>query len=478
MRFYIGIVVFFLTLQLDALGQWDIHSVNWSLPAGTQYLAIENEHVGVAMPFASSKGSDTWRSDFQWKYRFENDSEFQVFAGVESVCITSMGKWLTVPKSGKMRIALEHGQHLEWIDTQNNNCNDIHPFYDEQSKVLVFASDREGGKGGFDLYKMIRTSSGWSTPMALSSAVNSEKDEKFPMISHGDLYFSSPTAQGDWDIFQSPKKEYWQVKWQLESPINSGRDEFQWWPDGENSGWLISNRNAQGVNTELFYASNSLDGSQKQICLEMDSTVVCSSMIQGKDVQELGDRFCFRISASHFYTWNFANRKGQPMVDLPITIKDGQGNVVAVLYTDEHGKIGWQYLPFAFHGIQWWNEPDQSHLLASSDPTVFMPVELVDSTDVYFEKGSSDISEIGQKELLQMAFYLMLHDDREVWITGSADATGNILANEKLAWERAWKVQNFLLAHGVLVRQMNVEIVDPTFSTDQERERKVSLSIR
>ncbi len=77
-----------------------------------------------------------------------------------------------------------------------------------------------------------------------------------------------------------------------------------------------------------------------------------------------------------------------------------------------------------------------------------------------------------------MAFYLMLHDDVEVWIRGSADATGNILVNEKLAWERAWKVQNFLLAHGVLIRQMNVEIIDPQFSSSQERERKVSLSIR
>jgi outer membrane protein OmpA-like peptidoglycan-associated protein len=72
----------------------------------------------------------------------------------------------------------------------------------------------------------------------------------------------------------------------------------------------------------------------------------------------------------------------------------------------------------------------------------------------------------------------MLHDDREVWIRGSADATGNILVNEKLAWERAWKVQNFLLAHGVLVSQMNVEILDPQFSGKEDSERKVSLSIQ
>lgn len=470
--------MFCLLLQLDSLAQWDIVPNNWSLPTGTQYLVIDNEQVGVSMPFAAAKSGDTWRSDFEWKYRLKGEQAFQIFPGVESICISPIGKLMTVQKSGKLRIALERGKRLEWIDTQNNNCNDIHPFYNEQSKVLVFASDREGGKGGFDLYKMIMTPTGWSSPMALSDAINSEKDEKFPMIYNDDLYFSSPTERGDWDIFQSPKKEFWQVKWQLEAPINSNRDEFQWWPDGESSGWLISNRNAEGVNTELFYASNNLDGSQKQICLEMDSMVVCSSMIQGKEVQEVGNKFCFRISASHFYTWQFSSDDGRPMVDMPITIKDGQGNVVAVLYTDEKGRIGWQYLPFAFNGIQWWNEPDQSHLLATSDPTVYMPVELVDSTAVYFDSGSSEISETGQKELLQMAIYLMLHDDREVWIRGSADATGNILVNEKLAWERAWKVQNFLLAHGVLVSQMNVEILDPQFSGKEDSERKVSLSIQ
>lgn len=475
---YIGLFMFCLLLQLDSLGQWDIVPNNWSLPTGTQYLVIDNQQVGVSMPFASPKSGDTWRSDFQWKYRLQGEQDFQVFPGVESMCITSMGKLITVQRAGKLRIALEIGDNVEWIDTQNNICNDIHPFYDDQSRVLVFASDRAGGHGGFDLYKMIKTSMGWSSPVALSAAINSEKDEKFPMISAGDLYFSSPTEMGDWDIFQSPKKEFWQVKWQLESPINSNRDEFQWWPEGENNGWLISNRSSQSVNTSLFYASQNQDVSQKQICLEMDSTVVCTSMMQGKEVQEVGNKFCFRISASHFYTWQFSSMDGLPMVDLPITIKDGQGNVVAVLYTDEQGRIGWQYLPFAFHGIQWWNEPDQSHLLATSDPTVYVPIELVDSTEVYFETGSSEISEVGQKELLQMAFYLMLNDEREVWIRGSADATGNVLINEKLAWERAWKVQNFLLAHGVLVGQMNVEIVDPQFSSDQERERKVSLSIR
>ena len=166
------------------------------------------------------------------------------------------------------------------------------------------------------------------------------------------------------------------------------------------------------------------------------------------------------------------------MVGMPVTIKDGQGNVVAVLYTDDQGQLGWQYLPFAFSSIQWWNEPDQSQLLASSDPVVLMPEELVDSTEIFFEIGSSEISDKGQKELLQMAFYLMLNSEREVWIRGSTDPTGNLLLNEKLAWERAWKVQNFLLAHGVLVAQMNVDIINPVGASMQEKERKVSLMIR
>lgn len=477
-RFCAAIMFFLCLFQQSMLGQWEISPATWNLPVGTQFLLVDGEKVGVTMPFAAPKSTDTWRSEFEWKYSMMGEKDFHLFPGSETVCVTQVGKFFSAQKAGKSRIVIERNQTLEWLDTQGISSNDIHPFYDDKSHVLVFASDREGGKGGYDLYKMILTNKGWSSPVPLPENINTSKDEKFPMISNGDLYFSSPTEKGDWDIFHSPKSEFWQVRWQLEYPINSERDDYQWWPSDEESGWLISNRASQGIHTALFYAERLDPVQRKQICLETDSTVECSSLMQGQAAKEVGKRFCFHVGSSHFYSWTFTNGNGTPQRDMPVTIKDGQGNVVAVLYTDDKGQMGWQYLPFAFNGIQWWNEQDQSHLLASADKQVFVAVESVDSTEVFFETGSSEISEMGQKELLQMAFYLMLNDDREVWIRGSADPTGNVLLNEKLAWERAWKVQNFLLAHGVLVGQMNVEIIDPLLTSSQDLERKVSLSIR
>lgn len=478
MRFYIGIILsFFIGIQ-PLFSQWELVQHDWVIPQGLHYLLVDGERVGITMPFAAQKTTDTWRSDFQWKYSYRGESEFQAFPGSETVCVTPIGKLFSVQKAGKSRLVIENNQMLEWVNTQDNNCNDCHPFYDAESKVLVFASDRVGGSGGYDLYKMILTSSGWSVPFRLSNAINTGKDEKFPMIAQGDLYFSSLSENGDWDIFHSPKSEFWLVRWQMEYPINSDHDEFQWWPVGDDLGWLISNRESSGIQTKVLELRRTGECQEKRICLEVDSLVSCQSTSQGQLWQEKGKRFCLNVKAGHFYHWKFSDLQGKAMVGMPVTIKDGQGNVVAVLYTDDQGQLGWQYLPFAFSSIQWWNEPDQSQLLASSDPVVLMPEELVDSTEIFFEIGSSEISDKGQKELLQMAFYLMLNSEREVWIRGSTDPTGNLLLNEKLAWERAWKVQNFLLAHGVLVAQMNVDIINPVSASIQEKERKVSLMIR
>lgn len=66
-----------------------------------------------------------------------------------------------------------------------------HPWFDEKEYTLYFASDVEGGKGGYDLYKSTLSFDGvWSTPQAVDIA-NTEANEVFPSTSEDlDLFFS------------------------------------------------------------------------------------------------------------------------------------------------------------------------------------------------------------------------------------------------------------------------------------------------
>lgn len=73
---------------------------------------------------------------------------------------------------------------------------------------LYFASNREGGLGGTDIWFSKRLSSGaWSDPINLGAPVNTPEDEEAPFISNDGnaLYFSSTghLGMGDQDLFVS-----------------------------------------------------------------------------------------------------------------------------------------------------------------------------------------------------------------------------------------------------------------------------------
>jgi len=88
-----------------------------------------------------------------------------------------------------------------------------HPYFDTMNYTLYFASNVEGGKGGYDLYKSTLSFDGiWSAPQAVDIA-NTKEDEVFPTTSTDlDLYFSRASrnyglqlyAHGEGDTLAQP----------------------------------------------------------------------------------------------------------------------------------------------------------------------------------------------------------------------------------------------------------------------------------
>ncbi len=74
--------------------------------------------------------------------------------------------------------------------------------------VIYFASNRDGGFGGFDLYSCRVAPNGkWAEPQNLGPNINTKMDEDFPNISPDGktMYFSSKghTSMGGYDIFKA-----------------------------------------------------------------------------------------------------------------------------------------------------------------------------------------------------------------------------------------------------------------------------------
>ena len=93
------------------------------------------------------------------------------------------------------------------VDSLSSAGNDKCPMVIRS--VLVFASDRPGGLGGYDLYYSIFRKGKWGTPINLGPGINTSSDEYRPVIGyHPDftnyfLMFSSsrPGGKGGFDLY-------------------------------------------------------------------------------------------------------------------------------------------------------------------------------------------------------------------------------------------------------------------------------------
>ncbi len=93
------------------------------------------------------------------------------------------------------------------VDSLNSTSDDKCPLIFR--KIMLFASDRPGGMGGFDLYYSVFRNGKWNFPVNLGPNINTSSDEYRPVIGyHPDfsnlfLMFSSnrPGGKGGFDLY-------------------------------------------------------------------------------------------------------------------------------------------------------------------------------------------------------------------------------------------------------------------------------------
>jgi hypothetical protein len=110
------------------------------------------------------------------------------------------------------------GKKNSWEPLQKMSAEINSPFvetsacFSTDTSDIYFSSDRPGGLGGKDLYRIRRLPNGrWSVPMNLGSNVNTPYDDDAPFL-HPDgvtLYFSSKghNSMGEFDVFRSVQNE-------------------------------------------------------------------------------------------------------------------------------------------------------------------------------------------------------------------------------------------------------------------------------
>lgn len=148
---------------------------------------------------------------------------------------------------------------VEELPFNSDNYNTAHPALSADERTLYFSSDRPGGYGSSDLWKVSVNKDTYGKPENLGPGINTEERESFPYVSaDGTLYFASNgrVGLGGLDVFAVKIKDdntFGKVQ-NVGAPVNTQYDDFAYYIDSnKRTGFFTSNR-AGGKGDDDIYS--------------------------------------------------------------------------------------------------------------------------------------------------------------------------------------------------------------------------------
>lgn len=167
-------------------------------------------------------------------------------------------------KDEKIRIFVSKRIDAEWSEGElferlnDSVYNYAHPSVSPSGKYLYFTSDRNGGEGRLDIWRL-RLDRADSHPENLGKQINTKGREMFPMARTDSLiYFSSDghPGYGGLDIYRAQLQEngVWAVE-NMSQPINSSSDDFgiTFYRERESGFFSSSRGDARGYDNIYYF---------------------------------------------------------------------------------------------------------------------------------------------------------------------------------------------------------------------------------
>ncbi len=380
---------------------------------------------------------------------------------------------------------VEHAT-IKNVKSLNGDANS--PRWESQPSIscdgstLYFASKREGGYGGTDIWYSTRDGDGyWSRPKNLGPRINTPQDEEAPFITNDGkaLYFSSTghLGMGEQDIFVSYLEDHdiWGEPQNLGPPINTPYREFGFFlsADGR-TGYFASNRpeGLGGMDIYKFQLSGELY-TEPIVFVEGYVTDSVSGeglsakvMIKGREAVRTTEEGRFFLCVPARDTLNFS-------VKMP------------------------PYLPFSKKvAIPEWDNrnffPVDIKMRTTRDLQPRRPPEAPRDTvevprirqrkhythTIFFEFDSDKVSPDEFDKLVDFVDQVSEKEILRIEIVGYADDVGSEQYNLELSENRAKKIGLYMIERGIpsdqLYREGRGEIIN---SNPKKENRKVELKI-
>ena len=313
------------------------------------------------------------------------------------------------------------------------------PSLSSDGKTLFFASDRDGGYGGIDLYKITKNYLGfWGEPVNLGPNINSQNNEKSPFI-HPDgktLYFASDNfpSLGGYDIFIFKKDSLnkWQKSKNVGYPINTSYNEISLFVTTDGKKAIFASNNLEGIGGWDMYYFDLYDDIKPERVLFLKGDIYDE---QGEIINDI------EIEIKNLKTQEIKK------------IKVNGGNYAAALTLSQYDDvlITIKKKGYAFNS-QYISYDDTSFHSPKKLDFEIKDIEEGESfvlDNIYFDLDSYSINEITKKIVFEFADYLKLNSGLIISIDGYTDDIGEIDYNLKLSENRALAVYNELIKNGI-----------------------------
>ncbi len=338
-------------------------------------------------------------------------------------------------------------------------------------KKLFFASNREGGAGGNDIWVSEKLDNGsWGKPANLGLPINTEADEESPFmdLDGKTLYFSSRShkGMGGFDIFKSvfnEESKKWSVPENLGYPINSADNDLY---------FILSGDGKYG-----YYASVKEGGYG-------DKDIYRISMPPRSDYQDLQARL--QTIRERKYSSNPSVDKAQSFIlsgkvldavstkaisNALVQIKDNKGNVINEIFSKPDGEYYIKikidtpsayvlsayakgYVPF-LKDIEIHKDKK-----INNNQVVDIKLKKLDLGErfvlrnIYFDFDKSELKPESNSDLENLIKLLDDNPSIRIEIAGYTDSKGEKEYNRNLSQKRAEAVLNYLVSRGISKKRL------------------------
>ena len=327
----------------------------------------------------------------------------------------------------------------------NSSSWEAQPTLSSDGRFLYFSSNRQGGKGGKDIWRAELAGLGthgimkWKEPVNLGDSINTPGNETSPFVHAGNknLYFASDYHQGmgRFDIFMSEiiDDSTFSKPVNLGYPINTFNDEQGMFisADGMTAFFSSPRYNPPDIDIYSFILEETLR--------PHPATYVSVNVYDKKNM--------FPVTASVMLTkltsGDFAERT-------EVTDKNGKALLCLPAGTNYAFSVSKEgYLFYSEH----FDLSEAKHIYDPYELDIMLePVDIgaeMNLYNIYFETDSFAILPESEPELIKLAEFLDSNKSLKVEIQGHTDSTGDSEHNLKLSENRARSVTRYLIEYGI-----------------------------